>query len=67
MKLVDNAAVNGSIEVFQPKPIKKFDPNFNVESEFYEGGAEFAIKLVNFSPPESRSSTTIKMTSRGRG
>src|ERR1700685_1782373 len=31
--------------IFQPPPIKKFDPNFNAETETYEGTQVFLAKI----------------------
>ena len=42
--LTPNDRVAGS-KVYQPKPIVKFDPNFNANSEFYEGSAVFLIPV----------------------
>ncbi len=40
---VDDPAV-ASLKVYQPKPDKKFDPNFNVDTERYEGDVVFVIE-----------------------
>jgi thiol:disulfide interchange protein len=41
-KLVDNPAVEG-FKLYQPKPERKFDPNFNLDTETFENEAVFWI------------------------
>jgi len=33
------------VRIFEPPPVKKFDPNFNVETETYEGTQVFLAKI----------------------
>jgi thiol:disulfide interchange protein len=49
--LVDNPAVESS-KVYQPKPDRKFDPNFNLETETFSNQVELLIpvKLKNDAP-----------------
>jgi len=44
IRTVDSPAVK-SIAVFQPQPIRKFDPNFNAETETYGGSQTFYVKV----------------------
>jgi thiol:disulfide interchange protein len=44
IKLVPNPAV-AKVRVFQAPPKKAFDRNFNLETETYEGAADFLIEL----------------------
>ncbi|MDP9169717.1 MAG: redoxin, partial [Acidobacteriota bacterium] len=44
IKLVDSPGVTG-FTIFEPAPIRKFDPNFNAETETYEGAATFYVRL----------------------
>ena len=41
---VDDPALAG-MKVYQPKPEKKFDPNFNVDTERYEGEVVFLVDV----------------------
>ena len=41
---VDDPALAG-VKVYQPKPEKKFDPNFNVDTERYEGEVVFLVEV----------------------
>lgn len=41
---IDNPAVAG-FKVYEPKPDKKFDPNFKVDTERYEGEAVFLAEV----------------------
>ena len=41
---VDDPALAG-VKVYQPKPDKKFDPNFNVDTERYEGEVVFLVEV----------------------
>src|SRR5436305_6763113 len=36
IKISDNPAV-AEVTIFEPPPVRKFDPNFNVDTETYEG------------------------------
>ena len=36
IKTIDSPAVD-QVTIFQPPPIRKFDPNFNADTETYEG------------------------------
>ena len=40
----DDPALAG-VKVYQPKPDKKFDPNFNVDTERYEGEVVFLVEV----------------------
>ena len=42
--LTDNPAVE-TFQVFEPPPKRAFDPNFNLDTETYEGGAAFLIEV----------------------
>jgi thiol:disulfide interchange protein len=44
IRLEDNAAVE-RFRVFQPQPKRAFDPNFQLETETYEGSAVFLLDL----------------------
>ena len=44
IKLVDSPAV-ASFTLFEPPPVRKFDPNFNADTETYEGTQTFFAKL----------------------
>jgi len=44
VKLATNAAV-GKVRIFQAPPKKAFDPNFNLDTETYEGSAIFLLEL----------------------
>src|SRR6266849_1948615 len=44
IRLADNAALQ-SYRVFEPKPKRALDPNFNLETETYEGQPVFLIEL----------------------
>lgn len=44
--LADNAAV-ASFRVFEPPPKRAFDPNFNLDTETYEGAPVFLIEIEN--------------------
>ncbi len=44
IKIGDNAAISG-FTVYQPRPVKAFDKNFNLDTETYEGSAVFLIEL----------------------
>src|SRR5438445_6797519 len=41
---IDNPAVAG-VKIYQPKPDKKFDQNFNVDTERYEGEVVFLAEV----------------------
>jgi len=44
IKLVDDSTVE-QFTVFEPPPIRKFDPNFNAETETYEGSQTFLARI----------------------
>lgn len=44
IRLADNPAVE-SLTVFQPKPERKFDPNFNADTETYTDKVIFLLKI----------------------
>jgi thiol:disulfide interchange protein DsbD len=44
IRLDDNAAVE-SFRVFEPQPKRAFDPNFNLDTETYEGEPVFLIEI----------------------
>src|SRR5579864_8527362 len=44
IRLADNAAVGG-FRIFEPRPKRAFDPNFNLDTETYEGQPAFLIEL----------------------
>jgi thiol:disulfide interchange protein len=52
IKTIDSPAVAG-FTIFEPPPIRKFDPNFNADTETYEGEATFlvGIQLKKDLPP----------------
>jgi thiol:disulfide interchange protein DsbD len=52
IKLTDSSAVD-QLTFFEPPPIRKFDPNFNAETETYEGAQTFLarIRLKKDLPP----------------
>lgn len=41
--LPDDSAFKLSGKLVSPKPTEKFDPNFQIQSKFYNGGAEFTL------------------------
>jgi thiol:disulfide interchange protein len=44
IRLADSAAVGG-FRIFEPRPKRAFDPNFNLDTETYEGQPAFLIEL----------------------
>jgi thiol:disulfide interchange protein DsbD len=44
IRLADNAAIE-RFRVFEPKPKRALDPNFNLETETYEGNPVFLIEI----------------------
>src|SRR6202034_2790298 len=40
----DSAAVE-KFTIFEPPPLRKFDPNFNADTETYEGGQTFLVRI----------------------
>ena len=42
--LAPNAVVE-AVQAFQPKPHRTFDPNFNSDTETYEGGVSFYLRM----------------------
>src|SRR5579864_8367392 len=44
IRLADNPAVE-SLAIYQPKPERKFDPNFNADTETYTGKVVFLLKI----------------------
>jgi thiol:disulfide interchange protein DsbD len=44
IRAVDSPAV-AKVTILQPPPIKKFDPNFNAETETYEGSQTFYARI----------------------
>jgi thiol:disulfide interchange protein len=44
IRLAGNPAVE-SMAIFQPKPERKFDPNFNADTETYTGNVVFLLKI----------------------
>src|SRR5580700_2982462 len=44
IRAVDSPAVKSST-VYEPPPIRKFDPNFNAETETYEGSQTFYVRV----------------------
>ncbi|MDQ6706319.1 MAG: protein-disulfide reductase DsbD N-terminal domain-containing protein, partial [Acidobacteriota bacterium] len=44
IKLADQKAIE-RFRILQPKPVRKFDPNFNADTETYEAQADFLIEL----------------------
>ncbi|HSW49194.1 MAG TPA: protein-disulfide reductase DsbD domain-containing protein, partial [Bryobacteraceae bacterium] len=48
VRLADTPAVAG-YATYQPKPVVKFDPNFNLDTETFENKAEFVLD-VELSP-----------------
>ena len=45
LTVTPNAAID-SVHLYQPKPERKYDPNFQADTETYEGSAEFLIELA---------------------
>src|SRR4051812_18033387 len=39
-------ANNADVVIFQPPPIRKFDPNFNADTETYEGHQTFYARIA---------------------
>src|ERR1700677_3884147 len=44
IKTIDSPAV-ARFTIFEPPPIRKFDPNFNAETETYEGSQTFYARI----------------------
>jgi thiol:disulfide interchange protein len=44
IKIIDSPAVAG-FTIFEPAPVRKFDPNFNAETETYEGSQTFLARI----------------------
>jgi len=44
IKLTDSSAV-AQITLFEPPPVRKFDPNFNADTETYEGAQTFLARI----------------------
>jgi thiol:disulfide interchange protein DsbD len=44
IRVINSPEVKG-IAVFEPPPIRKFDPNFNAETETYEGTQTFYVRV----------------------
>jgi thiol:disulfide interchange protein DsbD len=44
IKLTDSAAVQ-QVTIFEPPPVRKFDPNFNADTETYEGTQTFLARI----------------------
>jgi thiol:disulfide interchange protein DsbD len=44
IKLTDSSAVE-KLELYQPPPVRKFDPNFNSDTETYEGTQTFLARI----------------------
>src|SRR5262249_34905738 len=44
ISLEDNPAI-ASYKLFEPKPVRKSDPNFGIDTETYEGKAEFLFQV----------------------
>jgi thiol:disulfide interchange protein len=72
IKVVDSPAVKGVV-VFEPPPIRKFDPNFNTDTETYEGAQTFYARLnlsqdatVTFEPRYQTCSATSCIPPRTR-
>src|SRR5690349_16670211 len=45
IKAVDSPGVAG-LTVFEPPPVRKFDPNFNADTETYEGTQTFYARVT---------------------
>lgn len=45
IRLAPNPAI-ASYQVYRPQPVRKLDPNFQVDTETYSGGARFIIEAV---------------------
>ena len=45
LTVTPNAAID-AVHVYQPKPERKYDPNFQADTETYEGIAEFLFELA---------------------
>lgn len=45
IRVDDNPAV-ASWQVFRPQPVRKLDPNFNVDTETYAGAAVFLVQIT---------------------
>ncbi len=52
-----------SAKLFQAKPVVKFDPNFNVNSEFFDGKVSFLI-AITLTPAAARGPAEIVATAR---
>lgn len=59
---VDDPALAG-VKVYQPKPDKKFDPNFNVDTERYEGEVVFLVE-VELAKPVAAGSLSVPLLIR---
>ncbi|HLJ13804.1 MAG TPA: cytochrome c biogenesis protein CcdA [Bryobacteraceae bacterium] len=45
IQLAEGPAVSGLVGVYQPKPQRKLDPNFNAETETFEGEPVFLLEV----------------------
>jgi thiol:disulfide interchange protein len=45
IKNIDSPAVD-RVTIFEPPPVRKFDPNFNAETETYEGSQTFLARIA---------------------
>ena len=43
---IDSSQAVDKFTIFEPPPIRKFDPNFNVDTETYEGSQTFLARFV---------------------
>ncbi len=60
IKIDDQPAVEG-MKVYQPKPIRKHDPNFDADTETFEGEPVFYLKLnVKKQAPAGGAAVTVK-------
>ncbi len=45
IKVVNNPAISSS-ELYRPQPVRKLDPNFQIDTETYTGQASFLLQVV---------------------
>ena len=61
IKIDDQPAVEG-MRIYQPKPIRKHDPNFDADTETFEGEPVFYLKLkVKKQAPLGPATVTVKV------
>jgi len=63
IKTINSPAVAG-FAIFEPPPVRKFDPNFNAETETYEGSQTFLARIELSKDLQAGSPVTITFEPR---